>query len=166
MAQVELNKRTIARPWLAAGGGGGAAGALDLPRARKGPDPPGALPGFERLAQRAARLTAAAEELAGVEAAALAWGAVQDAAGRRYQCLSIVICSSPRRGGIENNDSNEKTNFPSVRVNAHTDAPAVRATALIKAFSKSSPILDRVWALHVRDSTPPNLWRDRLSINP
>jgi hypothetical protein len=61
MAQVELNKRTIARPWLAAGGGGGAAGALDLPRARKGSDPPGALPGFERLAQRASRLTAAAE---------------------------------------------------------------------------------------------------------
>ena len=31
---------------------------------------------------------------------------------------------------------------------------AVRSTALIKAISKSSPILDRVWAFHVRDSTP------------
>ena len=31
---------------------------------------------------------------------------------------------------------------------------AVRATALIKVISKSSPILDRVWAFHVRDSTP------------
>ena len=28
----------------------------------------------------------------------------------------------------------------------------------IKAISKSSPILDRVWAFHVRDSTPPNLY--------
>jgi len=27
-----------------------------------------------------------------------------------------------------------------------------------KAISKSSPILDRVWAFHVRDSTPPNLY--------
>ena len=32
---------------------------------------------------------------------------------------------------------------------------AVRSTALIEAVSKSSPILDRVWAFHVRDSTPP-----------
>jgi len=30
---------------------------------------------------------------------------------------------------------------------------SVRATALIKVILKSSPILDRVWAFHVRDST-------------
>ena len=40
----------------------------------------------------------------------------------------------------------------------HTMTLTVRASALIKAFSKSSPILDRVWAFHVRDSTPPNLY--------
>jgi len=78
---------------LAAGGGGGTSGGAgaDLPRARKGPNPPGALPGFERLAQRAGRITAAAEELAGVEAAELAWGAVRDAAGARTSDAAATI---------------------------------------------------------------------------
>ena len=37
-------------------------------------------------------------------------------------------------------------------------ALSVRSTALIKVISKSSTILDRVWAFHVRDSTPPSLY--------
>jgi len=44
------------------------------------------------------------------------------------------------------------------RADRQTGLPAVRSTALIKVISKSSPILDRVWAFHVRDSTPPNLY--------
>ena len=73
---------------LAASEGGAAADGGDfihpqqtqVPRARKGHNMPGARPGFERLAQRAAALTAAAGELAGVEAAALAWEGVKDVA--------------------------------------------------------------------------------------
>lgn len=54
---------------------------LRFPRARKGhQNLPGSHLGFEGLAQRASALTAAASELAGVEAAALAWEGVKDAA--------------------------------------------------------------------------------------